>query len=134
MKINKTMTVSFKDIDNLKNDLIGALKGKKNIQPKNVVYFDSPQSFRNFMTLQKIELLVMIAYASPKSIYELASIVDRALAAVQKDCQMLERSGFIVFEKQKTGRSSIIPKLKFDYDCIVVQLPEHPYSLRLEAA
>jgi predicted transcriptional regulator len=128
------MIVSFKGFRDLKADLIGALKSKKAIQPKNSIYFDSPQSFRNFMTLQKIELLAMIAHAEPKSIYDLAKIVDRALDAVQKDCQMLEGSGFIKFDKQKTGRGSIVPKLKFDYNRIVVQLPDHPYSLRIEAA
>jgi predicted transcriptional regulator len=86
------------------------------------------------MTLQKLELLAMISYAEPKSIYDLANIVGRALAAVQKDCQMLEGIGFIRFEKQTTGRGSIVPKLKFSYNRIVVQLPEHPYSLKIEAA
>ena len=134
MKTNKAMIISFKDLDDLKADLMGVLKSKKAVQPKNAIYFDSPQSFRNFMTLQKLELLAMISFEEPKSIYDLANMVNRALAAVQKDCQMLERLGFIKFDKQKTGRGSIIPKLKFEYDRIIVQMPEHPYSLRIEAA
>ena len=130
----KTIIVSFKNMTDLKSDLLGALNGKKAIQPKNVIYFDSPQSFRNFMTLQKLELLAMISYFEPKSIYDLSKMSDRALSAVQKDCQMLERIGFIKFDKQKDGRGSYIPKLKFDYNRIIVQLPDHPYSLRIETA
>ncbi len=134
MNLNKAMVVSFKGLSDLKIDLMTAVKGKKSIQPKNAIYFDTPQSFRNFMTLQKLELLGLIAYAEPKSIYDLAKMVNRALAAVQKDCQMLERSGFIKFNKEKGGRGAIVPKLSFNYDRIIVQLPEHPYSLRIEAA
>ena len=134
MNLNKAMIVSFKGLSDLKIDLMAAMKGKKSIQPKNAIYFDTPQSFRNFMTLQKLELLGLIAYAEPKSIYDLAKMVNRALAAVQKDCQTLERSGFIKFNKEKGGRGAIVPKLSFNYDRIIVQLPEHPYSLRIEAA
>ncbi len=134
MKTDRAMIVSFRSLDDLEKDLLGVLKGKKVIQPKNAIYFDSPQSFRNFMTLQKLELLAMISYSEPKSIYDLANMVGRALAAVQRDCQTLEKIGFIKFEKQKTGRRSHVPKLKFLYDKIIVQLPDHPYSLKIEAA
>ena len=61
-------------------------------------------------------------------------MVNRALAAVQKDCQTLERSGFIKFNNEKGGRGAIVQKLSFNYDRIIVQLPERPYSLRIEAA
>jgi len=135
MKNENAMIVVFKDLGDLRDDLMAAFKAKKkSIQSKNVVHFDSPNSFRNFMTLQKLELLTLIASADPKSIYDLAKMADRALAAVQKDCQMLERTGFISFKKQKGGRGSIVPKLKFNYDRIVVKLPDHPYALQFEAA
>jgi predicted transcriptional regulator len=104
------------------------------VQPKEVVCFDTLTSFRGFMTLQKLEILATIATVEPKSIYELAQLLDRGLAAVQKDCQILESSRFIKFEKQKGGRGSIKPILAFDYDRIVVKRPEHPYSLKFEAA
>jgi len=112
-----------------------ALKtGVPNIQPKNLIQFDSVTSFRGFMTLQKIEILLMISNVKPKSIYELAKLLDRSLGAVQKDCDALARIGFIKLQKQKTGRGSITPKLAFDYDKIVVKLPKHPYELRFKAA
>lgn len=131
----KTLVIGFKNADSLEEDLLQAYKSRKSrLQPKNEVLFDSLKSFRSFMTLQKLELLTLIAYAKPKSIYEIAQMTDRGLAPVQKDCQMLEQMGFIKFEKQRGGRGNLTPKLKFDYDRILVQLPEHPYELRFKAA
>ena len=135
MKNKRTLYVEFKSLGDMGKDLLAVYKTRTpKIQPKDVVYFDTVSSFRGFMTLQKIEILTMIATAEPKSIYELCQLLDRGLAAVQKDCQVLEASRFIVFEKQKGGRGSIKPKLVFDYDRIVVKTPEHPYSLKFEAA
>ncbi len=132
---NKTMTVTFKGLVDLEKDLLGVLKKKTpKVQTKDVVYFDSIASFRSFMTLQKIEILTLIATAEPKSIYELTQMLDRGLAPVQKDCQMLESAGFIKFAKEKGGRGSLKPKLVFDYNRIVVQLPEHPYELQFSSA
>ena len=132
---NKVMTIKFKGMDDLEIDLLGVLKRKTpNVQRKDVIQFDSVASFRNFMTLQKIEILTLIATAEPKSVYELTKMLDRGLAPVQKDCQMLESAGFIKFEKEKGGRGSLKPKLVFDYNRIVVQLPEHPYELQFSSA
>jgi predicted transcriptional regulator len=135
MKSKKEMIVAFKSIDELGKDAIQAIKTRTpKIQPKNVIYFDNWTSFRNFLTLQKIEILTMISSVQPNSIYELTRLLDRSLSAVQKDCETLERIGFITLEKQKTGRGQVLPKLKFDYDKIVVKLPEHPYELSFKAA
>ncbi len=83
------------------------------------------------MTFQKIEILSIIVNIKPKSIYELAQILERSLAPVQKDCQILERTGFIKFQKEKGGRGSIKPILRFKYDRIIVKLPKHPLELRI---
>ena len=134
MRANKAMIVSFKDLDDLEKDLLSLGKMKtSHVQSKHTVYFDSIASFRNFMTLQKLEILTMIAFEKPKSIYELTQMLDRGLAPVQKECQMLEKAGFIRLEREKAGRGSIKPRLSFDYDRIVVQFPEHPYELQFKA-
>ena len=132
---NQTITVEFKDISNIEKDLLSLAKKKSpKIQPKNIVYFDTMGSFRNFMTLQKLEILALIAEEKLKSVYELAKMLNRAIAPVQKDCQMLEAAGFIVFNKEKGGRGTITPKLIFPYHCILVKLPEHPYELQFKTA
>jgi predicted transcriptional regulator len=135
MKSKKVMMIQFMALDELAESSIQNINDrKKSLQPKNTIYFDSWTSFRSFMTLQKLEILTMISSVQPKSIYELSRLLDRSLSAVQKDSEMLERVGFIILKKQKTGRGSITPSLVFDYDKIVVNLPKHPYALTFKAA
>lgn len=135
MKSKKEMIIQFVALDDFAVNSIQAIQDrKKSIQSKNIIFFDSWTSFRGFMTLQKLEILIMISSVQPQSIYELSRLLDRSLSAVQKDCQMLERIGFISLKKQKTGRGSVIPSLVFDYDKIVVCLPKHPYALTFNAA
>lgn len=135
MKSKKEIIVAFKSLDELGKEAIKSIKNKKpSIQPENIVYFDSWTSFRGFMSLQKLEILTMISSLEPKSIYELMRLLDRSLSAVQKDCEALEQTGFITLEKQKTGRGQVVPRLKFNYDKIIVKLPRHPYELTFKAA
>lgn len=138
MKPKKEMIIEFFKTEELAKHIISGIKtaietGVPYIQPKNLIKFDSVESFRGFMTIQKLEILLMISNVKPKSIYELAKLLDRSLGAVQKDCDMLARLRFIKLKKQKTGRGSITPMLAFDYDKIVVKLPKHPYELRFKA-
>lgn len=131
---NKAMIIRFKNLNDLEKELLSLEKKKvSQIQSKNTIFFDSVASFRNFMTLQKLEILTMIAFEKPKSVYELTQMLDRGLAPVQKDCQMLEKAGFIKLAREKTGRGSLKPRLTFEYDRLVVQLSEHPYELQFKA-
>lgn len=135
MKSKKALTIKFQSLEQLKKELLDLPKTKKGyIQPEDVLLFESLNGFRNFMTLQKLELLAVISSANPKSVYELAKMVNRAIATVQKDCNLLASSGFIILEKEKGGRKSLAPRLKFNYDRIIVQMPEHPYELSFKAA
>lgn len=135
MKKSNTLTIKFKSLEQWKTELLELPKTKKGyIQPKDVIIFDSLNSFRNFMTLQKLELLTIVATAKPKSVYELAKMLGRALGPVQNDCNSLESLTFIVFVKEKSGRKTIMPKLRFNYDTIIVELPDHHYELSFKAA
>lgn len=135
MKSKKALTIKFQSLDQLKKELLDLPKTKKGyIQPEDILLFESLNGFRNFMTLQKLELLAVISSANPKSVYELAKMVNRAIATVQKDCNVLASSGFIILEKEKGGRKNLAPRLKFNYDRIIVEMPEHPYELSFKAA
>jgi len=134
MKSKKEIIISFKSLDELGKEAINSIKNRKqNIQPDNIIYFDSWTSFRGFMSLQKLEILMMISSLEPKSIYELTRLLDRSLSAVQKDCEALAQVGFITLEKKKSGRGQVTPRLKFNYDKIVVKLIRHPYVLSFKA-
>ncbi len=135
MKYKKPLKIQFKSLDDLEKELLALPESNyRYIQPKDVIIFESINGFRNFMTMQKLEILTMIAFAKPKSIYELAKMVERSLAPVQKDCQTLCDTGFITLVKEKNGRQSLRPKLKFDYDTIIVETSSHPYELSFKIA
>lgn len=135
MKTKKEMIIAFKTLDDFSKEAIKSIKTRTSkIQPENVIYFDNWTSFRGFMTLQKLEILTMVSSLEPNSIYELTQLLERSLAAVQKDCEALEQVGFITLDKKKTGRSQVVPRLKFNYDKIVVQLAVNPYLLSFKTA
>ena len=112
-----------------------ALKTRKPlIQPKNIIYFESIEGFRNFMTMQKVEVLTVIYNCEPKTIYELAKIVDRDFAAVLRDCTALKTTGFIDLKESKDAKGSKKPVLSFPYKCISVFLPRSPYQIEFNEA
>lgn len=134
MKNKKALTIKFKSLKEVEKELLDLpYKKIKYIQPNDVILFESIDGFRNFLTLQKIEILALIASKNPSSVYELAKLVGRSIAPVQKDCNALAAARFITFKQETSGRKSISLKLKFDYDRISVDLPDHPYELSFKA-
>jgi predicted transcriptional regulator len=107
---------------------------KTKSDPKDVIFFDSQVNFQKFFTAQKIELLAIIKRAKPKTIYELATLAERQFPAVLKDVKSLENYGFLYLEENKDKRKSVCPKLPFNYEQIVIELPIRGYSVSLKAA
>lgn len=135
MKNKKTLFILFKNLSELEAEVMDTLKnGKSHIQAKNMIYFDTLKSFREFLTVQKLELLAVIASRKPSSIYELAQVLERDVAPVQRDCTVLANTGFIVLKDSNSTRGAKRPRLKFDYNCLVVQLPKLSYELKFDAA
>lgn len=130
MKKTETLEIRFKSLDDFKSEVTTALsKKKKLVQPTHLILFESVTAFRSFMTIQKIEILTVIANREPGSIYELAKLVDRDFAAVLRDCVSLEGTSFIRLEEKKNGRESKMPVLMFPYSKIVIYLPSSPYQI-----
>lgn len=123
---NRTLEIHFRTLDDMKNVLDRAIRTSiPHIQPKYHIYWSSFEAFRNFFTTHKLELLSAIANWGPSSIYELAKLVGRDLASVQRECKVLEGTGFIKFVDAKHGnRRSKQPKLSFNYSRIVVFVPK----------
>ena len=135
MKKIEFLEVHFQAFGDFKKEVTKALsKRVAAIQPKNHVIFDSVASFRNFMTIQKIELLTTIAVLKPSSIYELAKLVDRDFAAVLRDCTGLTATGFINLKEMNDAKGTKVPQLKFSYGGIAVYLPKSPYQIEFKAA
>lgn len=80
------------------------------------VYFTSLEAARNFLTRERLALLRAVRERHPRSIYELAKIVDRDLKNVQQDVALLERHGLIKLTEKRRGEKSKVrvPEALFD--------------------
>jgi predicted transcriptional regulator len=135
MKKNEVLEIRFVSVSDLLERVKIAVKTKiSDIQPKNVIQFDAVDGFRTFATSQKIELLSVLATERPKSIYELAKILNRTFSAVWKDCVSLKTMGFIKLNKSKDSRGSLRPELIFPYKTIKVFLPRGSYQIQFSKA
>jgi predicted transcriptional regulator len=61
-------------------------------------------------------------------------LVDRDFAAVLKDCNSLEMTGFIRLEDKDNSRKSKAPTLSFPYTAIHVFLPTNAYQIKFDLA
>jgi len=135
MKKIETLEIHFQSYDDFRQEVANALyKRSPLIQKKNHIIFDTVASFRSFMTIQKIELLTVIANQKPSSIYELAKLVDRDFAAVLRDCTGLEAIGFINLKDSNNSKGTKIPQLRFNYKGMIVFLPRSPYQIEFSVA
>ncbi len=126
------IVISTKDqfIGGLKREMKSSQRAGKN---ENSIEFESFETFKRVMSLNKLQLLMGIARFRPRSIYQLAKLVEREFPHVLKDCYALENYGFIKLEEVEGARKQLMPKLIFDYDFIRVKasIEEfHPISER----
>ena len=129
MNANKVLTVRFESWKDFKEKVTTSLREKKaSITPKASLVFNSVTDYQKFMTEQKLAILATIMAKKPTSIYQLAQLVDRDFANVQRDCVALDGMGFIKLVNTKNTKGSKTPKLSFDYRKIVVQMPQLSYS------
>ena len=128
MKI-KPLKIKFESVDHFFDRVEKSLKRKKkSLAPKDTLLFADVLSYQRFMTEQKLLILVMIYTHKPNSLYQLAKLVDRNLANVKRDCDALEKGDFIVYEDVEGKTQAIAPRLAFNYNAIVVYLPNAKYS------
>jgi predicted transcriptional regulator len=120
----KALSVVFKDLDRAVLEIHEAVeKGKKLVDQSDVLNFDSPKTWRNFMSSQKLEILTAVSRQKPSSIYQLAKSLGRPTQHVLKDCRELEAFNFIELIESKDARRSLRPELSFEYDFIRVESP-----------
>ena len=104
---------------------------KRTIEPKDTLVFATVAAYQKFMTEQKYVILATIRNLKPRSLYQLAKLVDRDFANLKRDCECLEVMGFIKLVESGDAKGSIIPKLTFDYDVIEIHMPQMLYSHHL---
>ena len=120
MKLKKLM-IRFQNIDKLFSDVDCAIKKKRSLSDAtDILQFDSVETYRSFMTSNKMDILTAISRQQPDSIYQLALHLGRKPQHVTADCLSLESHGFIKLVKSDKARRPIRPELIFDYDVICI--------------
>jgi predicted transcriptional regulator len=138
MKI-KPLKITFESLGDFKARTKKALEaavhqGKKSLQPKDTLIWASVEAYQQFMSDQKYTILAAIYKYEPQSVYQLAKILNRAQQNVARDCDLLEKHGFLKFGEAEGGRKTKSPKLVFAYNAIMVHLPSVTYKVEFEEA
>ena len=90
------------------------LRKGEHVAPSRTLGFPDIAVFRKFLTQRRIEMLHAIRRKKPESIYELAKFLNRDLKSVNTDIALLKQLGLIRLEKEKRGRTRVIPRVLFD--------------------
>ena len=88
-------------------------KGEK-VKKHEELSFQNIETLRKFLTEKRIELLRVIKAKQPRSIYELAQLVQRDLKSVNTDIQILKQLGLVSLEKVIEERKKMKPIVEFD--------------------
>jgi len=115
----KVLNVVISNKEQFMKGLSRALKKRgSSLDEDNTIEFDSFETFKRIITLNKIQILMAIARLKPESINQLAKLVDREYPHVLNDCNALETYGFIRLDDVGGARKQFKPRLVFDYDLI----------------
>ena len=124
--------IIFGSLDDLAGRAKEAMK-RGTEQTTQSAMFDSFGDFMEFMFPTKFHILVLIKVRKPKSLYELAQMIGKSQPGILKECRELELMNFITLEQQGP-RNSLVPRLSFEYDRIVVHSDEGECSHILPSA
>ena len=120
----KNVRVEIKSLKEVLGDtarVIGKLKRDETVKPKRGVSFGSIESFRQFFTPKRLELLRVIKHRRPQSIYELAKLIKRDIKSVAVDIKILERYS-LIDTKKIAVKGGYKVKPIFDYDKLNVEI------------
>ncbi|MAG08164.1 hypothetical protein CMO89_01720 [Candidatus Woesearchaeota archaeon] len=116
MKI-KNIIVEIKPLKDVLKEAAGVMEEIKKgrpVKPKEGLSFGSVESFREFFTPRRIELLKVIKHKQPGSIYKLAKLTNRDFKSVAVDINILEKYGLIDTKKVSVNGGY---KIKPVFDC-----------------
>jgi len=105
-------TAKFKE--KIKEELKAMDIGKAKKLREDSISFQSLDQLRKFLTSKRLELLKVIRHKKPRSIYELAKLVDRTPENVNTDIKFLEQLGFVEIIKVKDIRKKLVPEVNYD--------------------
>lgn len=123
MKV-KNIAVEIKPLQDVLKEaakVMGDLRKGKYVKPKKGLSFGSVETFREFFTPKRIELLQVIKHKQPKSIYELAKLTNREIKSVVMDIKILEKYGLMDTKKIAVKGGYKVRPI-FDYDKLTVDI------------
>lgn len=123
MKLS-VLTIQFESVDDFMADIEDCIfNGKDPALLNKSLSFDSYETFKLFISPNKIQILMAISRLKPESIYQLEKLLNRQYPHVLKDCRQLENLGFIKLVESDGLKKQLRPSLIFDYDLIKVDTP-----------
>lgn len=110
----KKIKIIIRSSDQLKSEMIEALKGsKRSIQKENEIIFNSVKSMMAILTSSRLEVLIYLTKHRPQSIYELAKGLGRDFKNVHSDVKKLSELDLIGLEPTGNSRKGLIPRAKY---------------------
>jgi predicted transcriptional regulator len=110
----KHAKIIVKTIENTKLEWKEALQGKrKRIQKDDEIIFASLEAVARVFSKGRMEILSAVIQKRPKSIYELAKLLDRDFKTVHTDVKLLADIGLLDLKEAGTSRNGLIPLAKF---------------------
>jgi predicted transcriptional regulator len=104
-----------------------AIAGKPQVFP-DTVFFESLDLVNSFINPMKAKIIRAIQKHNPQSLYELAQILDKDQAYIQKEVKFLEGPGVLEIESvNDAGRTRSVPKVL--YDQFIIDLNESEETL-----
>lgn len=110
----KHAKIIIRSVDSIKKDWKAALRGKKKaIQKDDEVIFTGIETVARIFAKTRMQLLRTIILEKPRSIYELAKMVDRDFKNVHSDVKLLSQVGLIELKEMTYARKGLRPIAKF---------------------
>jgi predicted transcriptional regulator len=114
----RTLTIRIKPAAEVLKEFRGTFKALQAGRPvgrREGIYFTSIEAARNLLTPRRLAMLRAVRVHRPRSIYELARLVDRDLKNVQDDLRVLERYGLVrLTDGHSTGKRRVrVPRTPF---------------------
>jgi predicted transcriptional regulator len=123
MKI-KRIDIGIKGLKESLGDFVstwGKLEAGEKVKKEEGIYFESIDTMRSILTNKRLLILKTIKKKNPKSIYELAKILERDIKNINQDLKLLSDVGLVTLEKMETDKKRVIPHV--DYSKILLEIP-----------
>ena len=113
MKLKKAKIV-IRSLSDIKKEWKTALKGQtKSVQKNDEIIFANLETASKVMSRARIEILQSIIKFKPKSIYELAKILEKDFKNVHTDVKFLCDVGLIELQETEDARNGLRPVARF---------------------